>query len=680
MEVEALIPEREWLALQFDALPVAQNVVTPSTWAEANRYLPPSATPMPGYYRYKVAPYLREIVDCLSVDSPVREVTLQKGVQLGATVGILENAIGYYIAHVGHAPIMLLTADAELAKLRLDTSIIPMIQLSGLAHLIKSSDEFNARKTGKTDQKIEIEGGGFILPFGAKSATKLRAIPIKILLRDEVDGYPLTVGKDGDPMKLSADRTAAYEGDRKTLNISTPTIVGQSRINECFERGDKRRYFVRCLKCNAPQTLRWRRENRDTGEVTGIVWETKDGNVVPESVRYLCRECSHPHTNDDKARLLSPEHGAEWRPTAEAADPTHRSYHLSALYSPPGMQTWAAGAAKWQEAWDTERAQPKDIGKLQVFYNNVLGEPFRMLGSSVRFEKVSGHRRSVYHYGQIPNRWASRHCGGHVLALVCTVDVHKDNLAVSVWGWCRGRRVLLVDYWRFGWDEAQKKFIGDTENLDDPATWVRLAALIEDAQRYKADDGRIYPIALTLIDSGYRADDVYRFCAQYETSVFPVKGRDAPPKSANLKEFSSFATPMGATAYGITVDFYKDRWSSALRRGWNEDGIQPEGHFNAPLDATDKQLKELTVETKRERIDAQTGQRLGFTWHRPSGAANELWDCLVYASAAFDIIAWDVCVSQLELEAVNWAEFYTVLEQQHPFFQEPDPKKDVDSR
>lgn len=662
MNPDGLLAEREWLARQFDALPVTQHVITPSAWAEANRYLPPAATPLPGFYRYKVAPYLREIVDCLSVDSPVREVTLMKGVQLGATVGVLENAIGYYIAHVGHSPMMLLTADAELAKIRLNTSIIPMIQLSGLAHLIQSSDEFNARKTGKTDKKIEISGGGFLLPFGAINATKLRSVPIEVLLRDEVDGYPLTVGRDGDPMKLSADRTAAYEGSRKILDISTPTILGQSKIEDRFRRGDQRRYFVRCLKCNAPQTLRWRRENKDTGEVTGIVWETRDGNVVPDSVRYLCRECSHPHTNDDKTRLLAPEHGAEWRPTAEPADAHHRSYHLSALYSPAGMQTWGACVAKWLEAWDVERSQPKDVGKLQVFYNNVLGEAFRMWGSSVRFERVSGHRRAAYHFGQIPNRWAAKHCGGIVLALVCTVDVHKDNLAVSVWGWCRGRRVLLVDYWRFE---------GDTENLDDAATWGRLAELVEAPERYKADDGRIYPIALTLIDSGYRADDVYRFCAQYETSVFPVKGRDAPPKSANLREFSEFSTPMGTHAYGITVDFYKDRWGSALRRGWNEDGLQPEGHFNAPLDASDKQLKELTVETKRERIDQQTGQRLGFTWHRPSGAANELWDCLVYASAGFDIIAWDVCVSQLKLEAVNWVEFYELLEQQHPFFQEP---------
>src|SRR5690554_6111930 len=103
--------QREWLAHQFESLTTELEVLTPSAWAEQKRYLPPSVTSLPGYYRFDVAPYLREIVDCLSVDSPVREVAVMKGVQICATVGILENAIGYFIDAIKVAPIMLATAD-----------------------------------------------------------------------------------------------------------------------------------------------------------------------------------------------------------------------------------------------------------------------------------------------------------------------------------------------------------------------------------------------------------------------------------------------------------------------------------------------------------------------------------------------------------------------------------------
>lgn len=647
----------EQLTELFGDLTVELKHVSPSEWSEQRRYLPPSVSPMPGYYRFDKTPYLREILDCLAVDSPIREVTLMKGVQIGATVGVIENAIGYAIDHVKTAPCMLVTADAELAQQRMGTNIIPMLQASELDHLIKSADDKNARKTGRTDKKIEWVGGGFLVPFGAQNANKLRSISIQYLLRDEIDGWPDVVGKDGDPIKLSQDRTAAYEGSRKIVDISTPLIKGASKIEQRFKRGDQRYYMVRCLACGFPQRLRWRHTN-ENGEITGIVWETEGDRLVPDSVRYLCQQCAHPHTNDDKVKLLDPSHGAHWEPFGTPAAPDIRSYHLSALYSPVGMQTWTACVQHWLQAWDDEHDRPRDNGQLQVFYNNVLGEPFELRGEKLRFESVSPHRRSCYRFGEIPNKFAVQYCGSPVLLLTCSVDVHKDNLAVAVFGWCLGRRVFLIDY---------ERFEGDTEQIDDSGTWGQLRNLIENHE-WIADDGKVYHVNMCLIDSGYRTDQVYQFAAPYEHSVFPVKGRELSPKNAKQAEFSAFETPMGTRAYGITVDMYKDRWSASLRRGWDGQSIQPQGHFNAPLDITDEQIRELTREVKREKIEKTTGKRVGFEWHRPGGAANELWDCLVYANAGLDVLAWDTCRNNMELDWVNWKAFWDLVEEQKAFY------------
>jgi hypothetical protein len=111
------------------------------------------------------------------------------------------------------------------------------------------------------------------------------------------------------------------------------------------------------------------------------------------------------------------------------------------------MQSWETCVRTWLGAWDVEHNVPRDMEQLQVFYNNVLGDPFELRGEKVRFAAVSAHRRSAYHYGQIPNKWALQYCGSPALLLTCTVDVHSDNLAVAVFGWCRDRRALLVDYW-----------------------------------------------------------------------------------------------------------------------------------------------------------------------------------------------------------------------------------------
>lgn len=650
---------------QFEGLTDTLEILRPSEWAERKRYLPPSVTGMPGPYDFDVAPYIREIVDCLSIDSPVRELAVKKGVQLGLTVGVLENAIGYFIEHVKTAPVMLLTADAELAKLRVDSYITPMLQHSELEHLIKSSDERNARKTGKTDKKIEWVGGGFLVPFGAKNADKLRSLSIMVLLRDEIDAFADSVGKDGDPLKLSADRTAAFESSRKIADISTPLQKGYSKIDRRFARGDQRYYYVRCLSCGFPQVLRWTGTNKETGHVYGIQWETEGGLLVPGSVRYLCQNCGHEHVNDDKTRLLSPDHGAEWRPTAKPIAPDVRSYAINALYSPVGMQTWETSVLSWLEAWDAEHNRPRDMGLLQVFYNNVLGDSFEVRGDKVRFAVVSAHRRPEYKYGQVPNRYATEVAEGPVLVVTCAVDVHKDSLRVATFGWTRGSRAFLLDYWIFRSSESESD--RPIDNLDDPETWGRLRELIE-AYEYEADDGKRYRLALTLIDAGYSNDIVTTFASEYAAGVYPILGRESPNKNQSIKEFGEFTTQAGTVGYRITVDLYKDRWAAALRRSWDGSGIQPRGHFNAPIDTTDKQIKELTAEQKREKIEKTTGKRLGYEWYRPSGAANELWDLLVYNGAALDLIAWDVCRNQLDLEFVNWPGFWDLIEGERSYF------------
>lgn len=655
---ELRMDDASWLERQFGALTTELVIETPSSWAEKSRYLPASVTSMPGFYRFEVAPYLKEIVDCMGVESPVREVAVMKGAQVCMTVGVLENTIGYYIDAVKTAPVMMVTADAELAKMRVESYVLPMLKFSGLEHLIKSSDEGNSRKTGKTGKKIEWVGGGSLIPYGAQNASKLRSVSIQVMLRDEIDGWPDVVGKDGDPLSLSASRTSAYETSYKILDLSTPLIHGRSKIESRYLLGDQRQYFVCCFKCGFPQVLKWSRTNPRTGEVTGITWDTEGGRLVEESVRYLCENCGAEHFNDDKIRLLSPDHGAEWKPTAVAQKPTSRSYHLSALYSPVGMQTWVAQVHAWREAWDEETNKPKDLTKLQVVYNNIFGKTFKVYGERVKLENVSLHRRTEYVYGEIPNTFAEAHCEGPVMVVVCSVDVHKSNLAVAVWGWCRGKRVLLLDYWRFE---------GETEHLDDAPTWGRLRELIEERE-YVADDGKRYRISLTVIDSGYEASKVYEFASEYEAGVFPVKGVPSPVKGSAAKEYSPFTSRLGTIGYSITADIYKDRWSTALRREWDPMGLQPPGHFNAPANASEKQLKELTAEVKRERKGMLTGQSMGHEWYRPSGADNELWDCLVYASAALDMIAADICTDALRLPAVSWGEFFDYLETEQIFF------------
>jgi len=636
-----------WLEDQFSKLTDGIPTLTPSEWAEETRYLPPSAGAMPGYYSFDVTPYLREILDCMDINSPIREVSVMKGAQIGATVGILENTIGYYISQVRSAPMMLVTVDSELALLRLESYIIPMLQHSGLIDLLQSADETNNRKTGKTNKKLEWSGGGFLIPFGARNPGKMRSTSIQVLLLDELDGAPDRVGKGEDPIKSAEARTSgSFDRSRKIVRLSTPLIEGSSRIHKAYLSGDQRKYNVPCRKCGKEQELKFSGVNKETGEMWGLVWERKeDGSLKHGSVRYVCRYCGHRHRNSDKTFMLA---RGKWIPTVEAKIPYTRSYHLPGLLSPAEFLSWERVVEMWFDAWDLDNNQPKDFGLLQLFYNNILGSPYKEEGKQLKLATISQHRRYCYSYGQIPNAYARVHCEGPVKFLTCAVDVHKKFLAVAVFGWAPWSRAFLVDYWELE---------GNTEDPADPATWGELRKILEQKE-YISDDGMVYNIRMTLVDAGFYPDPVFQFCGEYNHSVYPVRGRATPIKGSAVKEFSGWITPLGTQAYWITVDIYKDRWAVALDKKWNGEEQQPKHCFNVPVNATNEQLKELTVERKVEIFEKGTNRRLGYQWYRPSSVRNELWDLLVYNNAALEMIALQQCIEVHKLETLNWSKFW----------------------
>jgi phage terminase large subunit GpA-like protein len=650
----------DWVISEVEGLTDEVIHISPSQYNEENRYLPESVTSIPGFIRYDVNPFMREIVDCFDVDSPVREVNLKKGVQITYST-VLESGALYFMGHVKTLPIMYLTADKELASARIENNFLPMLAHSDLGHIIRSSDEGNSQKTGKTANHLQFEGGGYLVPFGAKNADKMRSYSICVMLKDEIDAWPDTVGKDGDPDKLSDGRCKGYWERRKIFRGSTPLIKGTSKIEKAYLRGDQRKYNVNCLSCGFAQVLRWSSLDKETGIIGGFTWELDDGILLLDSVRYLCQKCGHPHHEHDKERLFSEDHGAKWIPTARPVELGIRSYHLPALYSPIGMAPWYSLVADYLDCYDTVNKKVKDVGLYQVFYNNVLAEPFEIMGSKIRFASVSAHRRPAYRLSQIPNNYASIHSGSKILFLTCLVDVHKQNLAVSVIGWCRDTKPYVIDYWRFETEGSDD----DCGELTSPV-WGRLRELIEEKE-YIADDEVKYRIAITLIDSGYSNDTVTTFCSDYASGVYPILGRNRTAKNQTIKEFAEFTTQAGTVGYRILVDHYKDRIAPVLRREWEEGaGEQKKYHFNAPVDITDKQLKELTVETRREQKDEKG--IVTYFWHRPGNAHNELWDLLVYGHAAVEIMAWAICIQHFKLETIDWPTFWDYIENEKLYY------------
>ena len=196
-----------------------------SQWSDQYRVLSPKSAAEPGRWRTERTPYLKEIMDCLSVSSPVQRVVFMKGAQVGGTEAG-NNWIGYVI-HIAPGPMMAVSPTVEMAKRNSRQRIDP--QIEDIPALRERVAPARSRDSGNTVLSKEFPGGVLVMT-GANSAAGLRSMPARYLFMDEVDGYPGDVEGEGDPILLAERRSATFQRRRKILLVSTPTIKGLSRI------------------------------------------------------------------------------------------------------------------------------------------------------------------------------------------------------------------------------------------------------------------------------------------------------------------------------------------------------------------------------------------------------------------------------------------------------------------
>ena len=168
-------------------------------WSDTHRVLSTISSAEPGRWRTERTPYLREIMNALSTESLVQEVVFMKGSQIGGTeMGL--NWVGYFI-DTAPGPALAVQPTEILAKRfskqRLDRLFRDTPKLKGKIRAKKSRD------SGNTAIMKEYDGGILIIS-GANSAANLRSMPIRFLFLDEVDGYPLDVDGEGDPVPLKS--------------------------------------------------------------------------------------------------------------------------------------------------------------------------------------------------------------------------------------------------------------------------------------------------------------------------------------------------------------------------------------------------------------------------------------------------------------------------------------------
>jgi phage terminase large subunit GpA-like protein len=434
-----------------------------SAWADRYRVLSRESSAEPGRWRTDRAPYQRGILDAFS-DPSIERIVVMSSAQIGKTE-ILNTLLAFFMAQ-DPAPILVLQPTLEMAEAWSKDRLAPMLRdtprLRGLVA------DARTRNAGNTLLHKEFPGGRITIA-GANSPASLASRPIRIVLADEVDRYPSSVGTEGDPIALAFKRTANF-WNRKLLMTSTPTLKGMSRIEAAWMESDQRRYLVPCPDCAFLQAFEWKQLLFDEGE----------------EPMYVCIGCGVMIPEERRLEMLR---GGDW----VAHNPGSRiaGFHINALYSP--WARWPDLVAEWKQAQTS-------VTLLQAFVNLALGESWEDRGGGLDPESLFANRREAY--AGVPSTCAM---------LTAGVDVQANRLEMVVRGWGASEESWLVD---------RVILLGDPSG---PEVWADLdRALLHE---YPCESGGVMRIHTACIDSGHEQIAVLRFCGpRYRRRVYAVKG------------------------------------------------------------------------------------------------------------------------------------------------------------
>lgn len=298
-----LAPQTEALFARCAALLKPPPALTLSQWADTYRVLSAESAAAPGRWNTDNAPYQREIMDAIG-NPHIRKVVIMSAAQIGKTA-MLMNVLGYYM-HYYPAPVMVMEPTLDMAQALSKDFLAPMIRdMPVLSALVDTK----SRYSGNTILKKNFPGGHVTI-VGANSPVGLRMRPIKVLLADEVDGYPESAGTEGDPLLLAQKRQTTF-WDKKTVIVSTPTIKGHSRIETEFLDSTMEEWNVPCPGCGHFQPLQW-----------GQIKFDKDDLTKP--IMYECERCGEVFGEYEWKRQGRHGHFVAKNPNAEA-----RGFHLN---------------------------------------------------------------------------------------------------------------------------------------------------------------------------------------------------------------------------------------------------------------------------------------------------------------------------------------------------------------
>lgn len=548
--------------------------VSGSLWAEQYRILSSEDSGAPGRWDLSARKFQNEIMDC-ACDLTHEFTTVMGPSQWGKTaVGL--NIIGHTI-HINPGPMMVvhptISSAAKWSKTRFSMMTRDCPELAALISPEKSREASNTILE-------KVFTGGILINVGANAPAGLASQPIRYLIFEELDRVPLdaTAGEEGDYEALAIARTTDqnYRHCRKIYRSSSPTILGQSRIERALKTSDQRHWHFCCPHCGHEQRPRWE-----------SVQFTPD---APDDAFYQCDQGCHIEEHE----LRRPMREGRWiatRPEVKG----HAGFFVHGLQ----VRDMAYIVKEFLEARKGGAIQ------IQTWRNTCLGELFNTReGEEAKQEGLLKRSRAEkYSSGTVPSGCCLIHCG---------IDVQTSNpqrLEVVVMGTGVGHEQWVI----------QHQIISG--NLATNGPWDKLEEFL--LTEWERQDGKTMRIRAAAIDTGghFRGESLKFFKRpRMRGIVWPIKGASKFQRNIAVRAKTKYqlhlldGTQLKDILYGnLSLETPGPRYI----------------HFPNDLD------QEFFTQLLGERPINVNGRR-GYAPY-PRDQRVEILDCVCYSNAALEI-------------------------------------------
>lgn len=427
----------------------------PSEQCEKYLALPPGKNETkPGKVSFADRPYLREPIDA-AAEAGVTDVVMVGPTRIGKTF-VLRMLFAWTIAF-DPAPAMWVDTTVDTAKRVSKKELRPLVEYNACLRQRKPRDRHLF-----ADLAMHFPGAAFGM-VGANSDNQVAGDTVVRVFGNEVGKWRGATDKDANIQEQVRHRTESYDEDRFHVWSCTPDLE-EGLTWQLALKGDMRKWFCVCPRCDHAQELVWGSEQSPGGVWWPPEAKRPDGRwdlaLVQKASRYRCENpaCT-AHAGpagwtDDERKAAIQHPRAQWRPTKfDDVTPGWRSYLLNGLYGPLKSNNVGELVVDFLAARSSGF-----FTKRQDFWNSRMGLPWLDTVSDLNAQKFTARERwpigdgqfLSYLRGDVPDGWRPD------LFLV-GFDVQANRLEYVVRAFDWSGRSATVDHGAVAhWDDLQR--------------------------------------------------------------------------------------------------------------------------------------------------------------------------------------------------------------------------------